>query len=49
VVQPQGQELANYAADTLDDLTQRARRGISRVRHQQRLLSAFLDRTGLSL
>jgi transposase len=44
-----GQELANYAADTLDDLTRTARRGISRVRRRPRLLFAFLDRTGLSL
>ena len=44
-----GQELANYAADTLDDLTQQARRGITRVRRRPRLLFAFLDRTGLSL
>ena len=44
-----GQELANYAADTLDDLTQHARRGITRVRRRRRLLFAFLDRTGLSI
>jgi transposase len=44
-----GQEFANYAADTLDDLTQQARRGINRVRRRPRLLFAFLDRTGLSL
>jgi transposase len=44
-----GQEFANYAADTLDDLTQHARRGITRVRRRPRLLFAFLDRTGLSL
>ena len=44
-----GQEFANYAADTLDDLTQQARRGITRVRRRPRLLFAFLDRTGLSL
>jgi transposase len=43
-----GQELANYAADTLDDLTQHARRGITRIRRRPRLLFAFLDRTGLS-
>jgi transposase len=44
-----GQEFANYAADTLHDLTQQARRGITRVRRRPRLLFAFLDRTGLSL
>ena len=44
-----GQEFANYAADTLDDLTQQARRGITRVRRRPRLLFAFLDRIGLSL
>jgi transposase len=44
-----GQEFANYAADTLDDLTRTARRGITRVRRRPRLLFAFLDRTGLSL
>jgi transposase len=44
-----GQEFANYAADTLDDLTRQARRGITRVRRRPRLLFAFLDRTGLSL
>ena len=44
-----GQEFANYAADTIDDLTQQARRGITRARRRQRLLFAFLDRTGLSL
>lgn len=44
-----GQEFANYAADTLDDLTQQARQGITRVRRRPRLLFAFLDRTGLSL
>lgn len=44
-----GQEFANYAADTFDDLAQQARRGITRVRHRPRLLFAFLDRTGLSL
>jgi transposase len=27
-----GQEFANYAADTLNDLTQQARQGIARVR-----------------
>ena len=43
-----GQELANYAADTVDDLAQHARRGITRVRRRPRLLFAFLDRTGLS-
>jgi hypothetical protein len=49
VVNLKGQELANYAADTLDDLTRTARRGITRVRRRPRLLFAFLDRTGLSL
>ena len=44
-----GQEFANYAADTLGDLTQQARQGIGRVRRRPRLLFAFLDRTGLSL
>jgi hypothetical protein len=44
-----GHEFANYAADTLDDLTRTARRGITRVRRRPRLLFAFLDRTGLSL
>jgi transposase len=44
-----GQEFANYAADTIDDLTQQARRGITRVRRRPQLLFAFLDRTGLSL
>jgi len=44
-----GQEFANYAADTIDDLTRQARRGITRVRRRQGLLFAFLDRTGLSL
>ena len=44
-----GQEFANYAADTLDDLTRQARRGITRVRRRPGLLFAFLDRTGLSL
>jgi transposase len=44
-----GQEFANYAADTLDDLTRQARQGITRVRRRPRLLFAFLDRTGLSL
>jgi transposase len=44
-----GQEFANYAADTMDDLAQQARRGATRVRRRPRLLFAFLDRTGLSL
>ena len=44
-----GLEFANYAADTIDDLTRQAHRGITRVRRRQRLLFAFLDRTGLSL
>jgi transposase len=44
-----GQEFANYAADTLDDLTRHAGQGIGRVRRRPRLLFAFLDRTGLSL
>jgi hypothetical protein len=44
-----GQELANYAADTLDDLTRTAQQGSTRVRSRPRLLFAFLDRTGLSL
>ena len=44
-----GQEFANYAADTLNDLTQQARQGIGRVRRRPGLLFAFLDRTGLSL
>jgi transposase len=44
-----GLEFANYAADTIDDLIRQARRGITRVRRRQRLLFAFLDRTGLSL
>jgi len=44
-----GQELANYAADTMEDLTRQARRGITRVRRRARLLFAFLDRTRLSL
>jgi hypothetical protein len=42
-----GQEFANYAADTLDDLTRQARRGITRVRRRPGRLFAFLDRTGL--
>ena len=37
-----GQEFANYAADTIDGLTQQARRGISRVRRRPRLLFASL-------
>jgi hypothetical protein len=49
VVEPEGQELANYAADSLEDLTGTARRGITRVRRRPRLLLAFLDHTGLSL
>jgi hypothetical protein len=45
-----GQELANHAADTLGDLAQHARQGITRVRRRRpRLLFAFLDLTGLSL
>ena len=44
-----GQEFANYAADTIDDLSQHARQGITRVRRRPGLLFAFLDRTGLSL
>ena len=44
-----GQEFANYAADTLDDLAHHARRGITRVRRRPPLLFAFLGRTGLSL
>jgi transposase len=44
-----GLEFATYAADTIDDLIRQARRGITRVRRRQRLLFAFLDRTGLSL
>jgi len=37
-----GQEFANYAADTINGLTQQARRGISRVRRRPRLLFASL-------
>jgi transposase len=44
-----GQEIATSAADTIHDLAQQARRGITRVRRRPRLLFAFLDRTGLSL
>ena len=44
-----GLEFANYAAGTIDDLIRQAHRGITRVRRRQRLLFAFLDRTGLSL
>ena len=44
-----GQEFANYAADTLQDLTHTARDGVRRIRRRPRLLFAFLDRTGLSL
>jgi transposase len=44
-----GQEFADYAADTLEDLAQQARRGITCLRRRPRLLFAFLDRTGLSL
>jgi len=43
-----GQEFANYAAGTLDELADTARDGIRRIRLRPRLLFAFLDRTGLS-
>jgi transposase len=44
-----GVELANFAADTLEDLTRTARRGSTRIRRRPRLLFAFLDHAGLSL
>ena len=44
-----GQELAHYAAVTIEELSQTARRGVRRVRRRAGLLFAFLDRTGLSL
>ena len=44
-----GQELANYAAETIEELSQTARRGVRRLRRRAGLLFAFLDRTGLSL
>ena len=42
-------ELANLAADVLQEVLQAARRGITRVRRRRQLLWSFLDHTGLSL
>jgi transposase len=44
-----GMELANLAADTLEELTAAAERGIQRIRHTHHLAYAFLRHGGLSL
>jgi transposase len=42
-------ELANLVADTLQQVLQATRHGVSRIRRKRRLLFSFLDHTGLSL
>jgi hypothetical protein len=49
VVQPQGVELANLAADTLAEVTAAAERGIQRIRASHHLAYSFLRHCGLSL
>jgi hypothetical protein len=49
MVQPQGVELANLAADTLDEVTAAAERGIQRIRATHWLPFSFLRHCGLSL
>ena len=42
-------ELANLVADTLQEVLQATRQGVSRIRRKHRLLFSFLDHTGLCL
>jgi transposase len=44
-----GMELANLAADTLQEVTAAAERGIQRIRHTDHLAFSFLRHCGLSL
>jgi hypothetical protein len=44
-----GNELANLAGDTLQEITAVAERGIQRIRHTHHLAYAFLRYCGLSL
>jgi hypothetical protein len=44
-----GVELANLAADTLQEVIAAAERGIHRIRHTHHLHLSFLRRCGLSL
>ena len=44
-----GQELANLCRDTIAEVTDAARRGIARVRHERALLFSFLRYCGLEL
>jgi putative transposase len=44
-----GIELANLAADTLEEVTAAAERGIQRIRSSHRLAFSFLRQCGLSL
>ena len=44
-----GVELANLAADTLQEVTAAAERGIQRIRHTHHLAYSFLRHCGLSL
>jgi hypothetical protein len=47
VGQPQGVELANLAAGTLEEVTGAAERGIKRIRSTRWLAFSFLPRCGL--
>ena len=49
MVQPQGVELANLAADTLAEVIAAAERGIQRIRDTHHLAYSFLRHCGLSL
>jgi hypothetical protein len=49
VGQPQGVELANLAADTLEEVLAAAERGIQRVRSTHWLAFSFLRHYGLAL
>jgi transposase len=44
-----GAELANYTADTLNEVADQAQRGIQRVWDSDSLVVGFLAHTGLSL
>ena len=44
-----GVELANLAANTLEEVTAAAERGVQRIRHTHQLPFSFLRRCGLSL
>ena len=49
MVQPQGVELTNLAADTLQEVTAAAERGIQRIRSTHHLPYSFLRHCDLSL